>query len=464
MTLTTNPNGPLAEGAFADPGTPEYDEAAVSFNLAAPLRPIAATTARTVADAQNAILEAGEIGARIAPISTGHSTSMLGPVASKLYVVRTVLDEPIRVDPGRGTVWIPAGARWGAVVDAAAEHGFAVPHGSSPTVGVIGFLLGGGLSFYGRQLGVAANSVVSVTLALADGGIVTADANNDPELFRAVRGGGGGFGIVLGVELRMLPLRTVLTGMIVWDAAESGPVARAWADWAATAPRAATTSMRLLNLPPGPMTPEPLQGRQILAIDGSIIVDDDAPERAGEVLRDLVDPLSALATPLLDTWHVGPVTDAVRTHGDPEDPLPGASDSFSLAGVGHDTIDRWYAAAGPGSGSRLIAAELRQLGGAFAEAPAGAGVFGSIEADLASFGIGLAITPEDHKEVRADLERLRESLRPYTTDRTAPTLIENPATPRRTFSADVEAQVDAVRARVDPEGLFSLDARRSSGL
>ena len=454
----------LSDDAFAGPGDPGYDEAAISFNLAVPLRPVGATTARTVADVQNAVLAAGSAGARVAPVSTGHSTSMLGPVADRVHVLRTVLDQPVRVHPDHGIVQIPAGARWDDVVQAAAEHGYAVPHGSSPTVGAIGFLLGGGLSFYGRAVGVAANSVVSITLVQADGGIATVDETSDPDLFWALRGGGGGFGVVLMVELRMIPMRTVLTGMIAWDATDAAPVARAWAAWAATAPRTVTTSLRLLNAPDVPETPELFRGRQILAIDGSIMLDDYAPENAWDIHRALVEPLSALVTPLVDTWHVGPVTDAVRTHADPEEPIPYTSDAFALAGADGDAIDLWYAAAGPGSGSGLIAAELRQLGGAFAETPPGAGAFGGIDAELVAFNVGLAVSVEGAAEVRLDVHRIRTALRPYTTNRTAPTFVEDPSTPRRTFAAEVEARVDEIRKRVDPDGLFALDARRSSGM
>ncbi|PUB24463.1 FAD binding domain-containing protein [Promicromonospora sp. AC04] len=450
--------------AFAGPGDPGYDEAAISFNLAAPLRPLGATTARTVADVQNAVLAADSAGARVVPVSTGHSTGMLGPVADRVHVLRTVLDQPVRVNPDRGIVQIPAGARWDDVVRAAAEHGYAVPHGSSPTVGAIGYLLGGGMSFYGRKVGVAANSVVSITLVQADGGIVTVDETNDPDLFWALRGGGGGFGVVLLVELRMIPMHRVLTGMIAWDATDAAPVARAWATWAATAPRAVTTSLRLLNAPDAPETPEPFRGRQILAIDGSIMLDDDAPENAGDIRRALAEPLSSLVTPLVDTWHVGPVTDAVRTHADPEEPIPYTSDAFALAGIDDDTIDRWYAAAGPGSGSGLIAAELRQLGGAFAETPPGAGAFSGIDAELLAFNVGLAVSLEGTAQARLDLLRIRATLRPYTTNRTAPTFVEEPSTPRRTFADDVEARVDEIRKRVDPDGLFALDVRRSSGM
>src|SRR5690606_33592005 len=150
----------------------------------------------------------------------------------------------------------PAGARWATVVEAAAAHSLAVLHGSSGDVGAIGYLLRGGISFYGREHGVAANSVLSITLVRADGEVVTTSADEDPDLFWAIRGGGGGFGIVTSVTISLLPMWGVHTGITFWDAEHAAALASAWRAWTKTAPRELSTSLRILNLPPLPGVPE----------------------------------------------------------------------------------------------------------------------------------------------------------------------------------------------------------------
>jgi FAD/FMN-containing dehydrogenase len=116
------------------------------------------------------------------------------------------------------------------------EHGLSALHGSSSIVGVIGYLLGGGLSFYGRRYGLAANSLRSLTVVLADGEVVEANATNLPDLFWALHGGGGGFGVVVQAEIDLVPMHSIVTGMAAWDVAEAVRLAPVWQVWTRTAP------------------------------------------------------------------------------------------------------------------------------------------------------------------------------------------------------------------------------------
>ncbi|MFC7613511.1 FAD-binding protein [Actinokineospora soli] len=125
---------------------------------------------------------------------------------------------------------------WKDVVAATAPHGLVPPHGSAGTVGVVGYLLRGGISFYGRKVGLAANSLRAVELVTADGELRRVDADNDPELFWAVRGGGGGFGVVTAVEVALFPAATVHTGAAFWPAEHGPALVAAWQDWCRQAP------------------------------------------------------------------------------------------------------------------------------------------------------------------------------------------------------------------------------------
>ena len=211
---------------------------------------------------------------------------------------------------------------------------------------------------------MATNSVTAVELVLGDGTQLRASADENPDVFWAVRGGGGNFGIVTAMEFKLFDIATVYAGMLMWDQQHAAKVLPVWAKWTESAPDCVTTSFRLLNLPPLPELPEFIRGRQLVVIDGAVLAEDDEAEGIIAELRAL--------EPELDTFARVPAASIVRLHMDPEDPTPGVSDSTILADLPEAAIATYLEKAGPGSGSTLLAAELRQLGGALARPAEGA--------------------------------------------------------------------------------------------
>ena len=128
----------------------------------------------------------------------------------------------VSVDPDRRTARVQAGAVWLEVVEAAAQHGLAALAGSSPDVGVVGYTLGGGLSFLGRKYGLAANHVRAIELVTADGRLVRADREHEPDLFWALRGGGGSFGVVTAIELELFELAEAYAGLLWYPLEQIG--------------------------------------------------------------------------------------------------------------------------------------------------------------------------------------------------------------------------------------------------
>jgi len=159
------------------PGTAGYREATAVFDTFAPVQPDEAVIADSVGSVAAAITRARSRGLDVEVISTGHA-SALADRMSGVLLVRTVPSGPVEVDPQARRARIPAGTRWGAVAEAAAQYGLGAVHGSSPDVGAVGFLLKGGLSFYGRRLGLAANSLRAVELVGADGQLHRVDADH----------------------------------------------------------------------------------------------------------------------------------------------------------------------------------------------------------------------------------------------------------------------------------------------
>lgn len=442
---------------FAAPGTPEYDGATGVFNLAAPARPDLAVTARTVAEVRAAVREADERDLPVRVHTTGHASGARPPVTGGV-LLRTRLEGGVEVDAERRVARVPAGTTWGEVVAAAAPHGLAAPHGSAAHVGVVGYLLGGGVSFYGRHTGLAANSVRAVELVTAGGDPVRADAGSDRELLWALRGGGGGFGVVTAVEIDLFPVAKVVTGASYWSAAHAGPLLAAWRGWAGDAPRRATTSLRVMNLPPVPGVPPALAAGPVLCVDGAVFAasPDEVPE-AERQAQALLGPLRGLAEPLLDTWSLTDAAGVLDAHMDPVEPVPFIGDHFLLAELDDGAADAFLSVVGEGSGSPLAVATLRQLGGAFADADPRGGALNRVDAAYAYMGSGPPFGPVTVADLQRHCATVRAALAPWNTGATVPSLVEGADSPQRHLDADALAAVNRVRERIDPGRRFAGD-------
>jgi len=440
----------LIGGRVHLPGDPGYDAARLPWNVAVDQRPAAVAFPRTAAEVSTVVRVAAENGLRVAPQSTGHNA---GPLAARglddVVIVRTSEMGTAIADPARGIVRVEGGAVWEPAVDAAAAHGRAVLHGSSPDVGIAGYSLGGGIGWYARKLGLATNSLTAVELVIADGTLVRADATTNPELFWAVRGGGGSFGVVTALEFRMYDIETAYAGILMWDLARIEPVLREWAAWAPGAPDEVTTSFRALRMPPMPELPDFLRGRQVVVIDGAVLGSD---ERG----RELLAGLRALR-PELDTFARVPAKSLVRLHMDPEGGAPFVSDSAMLDSFPEAALDAFLAEVGPDASTSLLMAELRQLGGALGRPHEGGGVLSHLDAAFVAFAGAIAATPEMGAQGHVDATRFTAALAPFANGRQYLNFAENPVDPRAAYAEDVWTQLKGIRSAVDPHGMFAAN-------
>lgn len=442
----------LLDGRVHLPGDPAYDAARTPWNFAVDQRPAAVALPRTAAEVGAIVRVAADAGLRVAPQSTGHNA---GPLAAQglddVVIVRTSEMSTAIADPVRGIVRVEGGAVWEPAVDAAAAHGKAVLHGSSPDVGVAGYSLGGGIGWYARKLGLAANSITAVEVVIGDGSLVRADATTNPELFWALRGGGGNFGVVTALEFRMFDIQTAYAGFLMWDLADIEPVLREWAAWAPQAPDEVTTAFRALRLPPLPELPDFLRGRELAIIDGAVLGTDERGEELLAGLRAL--------RPELDTFSRVPAKSLVRLHMDPEGGAPGISDSAMLASFPDAAVDAFIAEAGPDAQTSLLMAELRQLGGALGRHHEGGGAVDRLDAQFVTFAGGLAMSPEMGAQVHDDAVRFNEALAPFDNGRQYGNFAENPVDARTLYPSDVWAKLAGVRSAVDPHGTFAANHR-----
>src|SRR6188508_1078204 len=278
------------------PGDAGWDEARRAWNLAVDQRPAAVALPETVDDVVAAVDHARAAGLRVVVQGTGHGAGST-PLDGALLINMARMTG-VEVDAGTQTARVAGGALWRDVVEAAVEHGLTALHGSAGDVGVVGYSLGGGIGWLARKHGLSASSVLSAVVVTADGEVVQADHETNPDLFWALRGGGGSFGIVTEVEIALYPVAEAYAGWLAWPVERAVGVLARWAEWTKDAPDEVTSVGRLLQVPPAPEVPEPLRGRRLVVVEAAFLGD----ERAG---RELLGPLRTLG-PEIDTFGVVP--------------------------------------------------------------------------------------------------------------------------------------------------------------
>jgi hypothetical protein len=428
------------------PGDADWDAARLAWNLAVDQHPAMVALPETAADVAAIVSYAAAAGLRVAVQGTGHGAAARGGELSDSILLKMERMRGIEIDAANRSARVEAGVVWAEVAGAAAEHGLAALAGSSPDVGVVGYTLGGGLSWLGRRYGLAASNVLSVEIVTAGGEIRRIDADTDPDLFWAVRGGGGSFGAVTAIEFALFPVAEVYAGIMLWPIERAGEILHAWREWTTDMPDEMTTVGRLLQLPPIPDIPEPFRGRSFVAIQAFFL----GAEAAG---AELIAPIRALG-PEIDTLATISTAVLQHVHMDPEHPVPGVGDGMLLDELPAAAIDALVAAAGPGSGSPLLSVEVRQLGGALGRPAAGGGAVSHLDADFALFGIGVAMSPEMGAAVAAHTGVVREALSPWEAETTYLNFAERDVPAERIFGPYTNHRLRAVKTAYDPADLF----------
>ena len=340
------------------PSDANWDEARSPWNLAYDQRPAFVAFPESADDVVAIVEHARASGLRVAPQGTGHNAGPLGDLHDTI-LLSTSRMKGVEIDAEARRARVAAGALWLEVTEPASELGLAPLAGSSPDVGVVGYSLGGGVSWLARKHGLSANSVLAIEVVTADGRLRRVDHENDPDLFWALRGGGGSFGVVTAMEIALYPMPELYAGAMWWPWERAAEVMHAWREWTLTVPDEVTSSARIMQIPPIPEIPEFLRGRNFVTIDAAIIGDRAFGAEAVQALRDL--------EPEIDTFDMVPPVALSRLHNDPEEPMPVMTEHRLLADLPAEAVDAFLTVAGPESGSTLMMAEIRHLGGALRE-------------------------------------------------------------------------------------------------
>jgi FAD binding domain len=440
LDLTTLRN--LLAGDVVGPGDTGWDAARLAWNLAVDQRPAAVALPENADDVTAIVAFARAHDLRVAPQGTGHGAPALGALDDTI-LLKTERMRGVTIDPVARTARAEAGTIWIEVVESAAEHGLAALAGSSPDVGVVGYTLGGGLSFLSRKHGIGANQVTAIEVVTASGELVRTDWANEPDLFWALRGGGGAFGIVTAIEFNLFPIQEVYAGILWYPVERAAEVLKAWRVWTDDLPDEMSSVGRILQFPPIPQIPEPVRGQSFVVVEAIWLGE------AREGAR-LLEPLRVLG-PVMDTVDTMPIAGLSKLHMDPEEPVPGAGDGGMLSDVDDELIDRLVEQV---VGAPLLSAEIRQLGGAVARRSSRHGAIDAWEAPYSMYALGMAPTPSHREAVEACVRALRGALAPWEADHTYMNFAETRRSAASLFSSASYHRLRRIKAIVDSTDLI----------
>jgi FAD/FMN-containing dehydrogenase len=285
-------------GDVIRPGDVGFEAARMVHNAMIDRRPGAIARCADVADVITTVRLASDGGALLSVRGGGHSGAGLG-VCDGGVVLDLSRMRGVRVDPQNATVRVDGGSTLGDVDHATHAFGLATPFGIISTSGVGGLTLGGGIGHLSRRYGLSIDNLISADVVLADGTFVTASAEQHPDLFWALRGGGGNFGVVTSFEFKCHPVRTVVTGPVLYDLDDAADVLRWYREFLPAAPDDLNGFFAVMAVPPAPQFPEHLHLRRVCGVMWCYT---GSPERADEVLA----PVRRFGNPVLDGLHEAP--------------------------------------------------------------------------------------------------------------------------------------------------------------
>jgi len=284
-------------GRVIRPGDAGYETARRVYNGSIDRQPRLIVQCADVADVVHCVNFAREQGLAPAIRGGGHSVPGFGTWDDGIVIDLGRL-KGIRVDPARRVVRVEGGCTWGDVDHATHAFGLATPGGIISTTGVGGLTTGGGFGHLTRRYGMVCDNLLSADVVTAEGALRTASAAENPDLFWAIRGGSGNFGVVTSFEFRLHPVSTVYAGPILYPLAQSAEAMRLFRDFMKTAPRELSAFFAFLIVPPGPPFPEHLHMKTVCGIVCVYCGDPDAGEAVTKPLREAVPPLFALTGPM----------------------------------------------------------------------------------------------------------------------------------------------------------------------
>ena len=439
----------LVRGAVLSPGEEGYDAERAGWNLIIEHHPAVIVVAAGPEDVAAAVRFAASAGLPVGVQATGHGPSV---PADGAVLINTRRMTGLEVDPDAATARIGAGVKGGKLIEAAAPHGLAPLVGSSPDVGTVGYLTSGGLPVLGRRYGFAADHVRALELVTADGRLRRATAERHPDLFWAVRGGKGNFGVVTSVETDLVPVARLYGGGLLFSGAATKHVLGDWLEWTASQPDEMDSSLALLRFPDLPGVPDPVRGKFLVHVR---VAYTGWPAEGERLLR----PLRAMG-PTIDTVADMPYTSVGDIANNPTEPAPVLDRGTLLRELDDEAVEQITALAGPDAELPPGRVEIRHLGGALGRTPK---TPNAISHRDAPFGLllGMVMLPGQDEQVEKAQQALIDGLRPWDTGVKLPNYLGSGTTqPHQVRAAYSDADYErltAIKAAYDPRNLFRVN-------
>ncbi|KQP74053.1 oxidoreductase [Microbacterium sp. Leaf288] len=285
------------KGSVVEEGDDGYDEARVVYNAMIDRRPAAVVRCQDAADVAAVVRAAAEDGSGLAVRGGGHSVPGFGTADGALVADLGDLTS-VAVDPASSTADVGGGATWGMFNEAAAQFGLATTGGIISTTGVGGLTLGGGIGYLARGYGFSCDNLLAAEVVLADGQIVTASADEEPDLFWALRGGGGNFGVVTKFTFQLHPVDEIYGGPMFFELADGPAILAYFADHVRTAPREFGGFPAFQIAPPLPFVPEDRAGEPFVAVVFCINGPASKAEKMVQGFRDVAKPVAEMVGPM----------------------------------------------------------------------------------------------------------------------------------------------------------------------
>jgi FAD/FMN-containing dehydrogenase/catechol 2,3-dioxygenase-like lactoylglutathione lyase family enzyme len=354
-------------GELLHPGDREYERARQVFNASVDRRPELIVRCRTTEDVVAAVEHAISEELPVCVRGGGHSLAGFGVADGALMVDLSAM-RAVRVDPEARVARVQGGATWRDLELAASPCGLAASAGAIDRTGVAGVTLGGGYGWLHRRYGLACDNLICAEVVLADGQVVRASADQHPELFFALRGGGGNFGVLTELELRLHPVSEALAGFVLHPAERAAEILNLYRQLCNQAPDPLTLAVALIALPPLPSLPAELHGERAVMLHAGFL---------GSVAdgKRLLEPASSVGPPLLDTIAPVDVPTLQRSAGETIPPRAHTAATGEWLGDLDDTTIDGLVQAHCEATSPLSAIVLVQMGGAASRIPASESAF-----------------------------------------------------------------------------------------
>ncbi len=436
------------QGSVYLPDDAGYDDAVRAWAAHARHSPNVAVMPETDQDVARAVALAHRFDLPVAVQVTGHGVPRS---ANEGVFINTARMQGVSIDPERKLARAEAGVTWESLIPRAAEYGLAPLSGSSSTVGVVGYTLGGGYGWLARKYGRAADRVVSADVVTAEGELLHVTADAHPDLFWAIRGGGGNFGVVTALEFELVEVADVFGGSVMYPLEDAPRIFEAYSQWTASVTDDITSSIGILRMPPAPAIPPPLRGAQLVVIRACASGDLHAGEAA-------IAPMRLLGTQVMDTFTSMPFTQIDAISMDPKESMPALGTTMMLEDLDASAADALLGQMGAGVESPLLALEIRDYRRTTVEeGDTGAGSrFG-----LSMFAIGPVMSDEGKAALGDALSRLREAMQPYATEEVLLNFVgEGDVGADRTKAAYPDAdfaRLQEIKRRYDPQNRFRFN-------